>query len=158
MADNALPVVPTPELASSMQAPSYEQNPLQYGYGGGVILGGFGAAFDSAIGGNYDTRYPLPAYWSPLRDLELRRYSRSSIILGGLLDSRITQIQNLEWSIEATDKALEPYIQQYIDMLEYCQFGDGFRTFLGKWLYDYHTQDNGAFIEWLYYQTVMLAD
>lgn len=127
-------------VAASVQAGTLGQPVLSYGGRGG-------GRFDAFLLGYQDNRLPISPWWSEVRDRELRRYVRESVIVSGLAYSRANQVQNLEWDIVVNDKTLEPYVDHYVEMFQQAQFQEGWRTFINNWVLDYHTQDNGAFIE-----------
>lgn len=88
----------------------------------------------------------LAPWWSPKRDIELRRYSRTSLP-SSILYGRITEIKNLGWTLVTDDKAEEANLDKYYKMFEESQLEEGFRTFLELYVKDRHTQDNGGFVE-----------
>lgn len=88
----------------------------------------------------------LTEWWTPRRDLELRRYSRASLP-SSILYGRITEIKNLGWTLVTDDKDQEANLDKYYAMFEEAQLQEGFRTFLELYVRDRHTQDNGGFVE-----------
>lgn len=93
------------------------------------------------------SRDPIPRWWTPYRDIYFRQYVQTSSVLSGILYSRTTAIKNLDWQIVADDKKQEILIPFYVDLLNRSQFGEGFRSFVHRWVLDYYSQDNGAFVE-----------
>lgn len=89
----------------------------------------------------------LPHWWSPYRDVFLRRFLRGSSIVGAINYNRVVGIKNMGWRLVLEDDRLEPLMRHYHDLFEMSQFGDGFRQFLNLYATDHYTQDNGAFIE-----------
>lgn len=88
----------------------------------------------------------LPRWWTPARDIELRRYSRTSLP-SSILYGRITEIKNLGWTLVTDDKDQEANVDKYYQMFEDAQLQEGFRTFIELYVKDRHTQDNGGFVE-----------
>lgn len=88
---------------------------------------------------------PLPPWWTPARDVALRRYSRQGLV-ASILYSRITEIKNLRWTLDS-DNDDPQELDKYYELLNGVQFGDGFRTLIELYVKDRHTQDNGGFIE-----------
>lgn len=124
-------------IAESVQSGTLSQVPSYGAYN----------RFDTFLLGYNDNRMPLSGWWSPLRDMELRRYVRGSVILSGISESRVAQLKNTSWVIEATNKDLEPLIPHYTELLNNAQFEEGWREFINNWTQDYYQQDNGAFVE-----------
>lgn len=126
--------------AESIQAATYDQPPM-LGSGENTNFDWF--LMKPAIDGGY----PLGKWWSSDRDYQLRQYVRHSVVLSSIVAGRSSQIKNMRWKLNAEDPKMESLLPIYHTMIEQCQMGDGFRQFLDLWCTDYHTQDNGAFIE-----------
>jgi len=90
---------------------------------------------------------PLPGWWSPTRDLFLRRSVRSDTIVSAISYNRVVGIKNMTWRLHVEKPELEPLVEVYQKMFNEANFGDGFRTFLELYSQDSYNQDNGAFIE-----------
>lgn len=133
--------VPIPELvAESVQAATLTLPPT---------LGGGPSGFDGFLFNFWDKQgtLPLSQWWSPRRDIDLRRYVRGSVVLSGIINSRVLQLKNLSYTLKASDERAEALIPHYQNLLDTAQSGDGFRALLGLWSLDRHTQDNGGVIE-----------
>lgn len=138
---------PTPPPAETLVQQSIQQDSLtRFPTAGG--LGGFGVDNWLLQFWNKDI-LPIAPWWSSRRDLDLRRYVRHSVILSGIVNSRILAVKNMSYTLEATDKRAEGLLPYYNSLFNTAQFQDGFRSFMGLWATDLHTQDNGAFIEWI---------
>lgn len=118
--------------------------------GGGLYDLGAVGTFGNHLWTNFwgrDETQKLPAWWSPLRDKVLRRYARENTVLGSIIYGRVQAIKNLSWDLSANNKDDEPALEYYKMILDNAQFGMGFREFLERWVLDYYTQDNGAFVD-----------
>jgi len=134
-------ILPSPQAVSSLstQEQTFAQSPS---------LGSTGMDVDwFLMRPAQEGAFPLEGWWSRLRDYQLRQYVRRSIVLSAIVAGRSSQIKNMGWTLNAEDKAMESLLPIYHDMITTCQRGDGFRSFLDMWCTDFHTQDNGAFIE-----------
>jgi len=88
----------------------------------------------------------LPAWWSPIRDRQLRGYVRMNPVLSAIVYGESTRVRNMSYTLSLEDGRSRK-INRYHDLLRDCDFGKGFRSLTQKVSYDLLTQDNGAFIE-----------
>lgn len=105
--------------------------------------GGFGGVFYfSKQAGVEDVIAP---WWSPARDRDLREFTwqTGNDILQGAVSSMIKKIKATNWYLEGGDRI----VNRYQTLLSEAEFGQGWGTFLSKFLIDYLTQDKGAFAE-----------
>ncbi|MHA2055324.1 MAG: hypothetical protein ACW99F_17225, partial [Candidatus Hodarchaeales archaeon] len=87
----------------------------------------------------------LPPWWSENRDIALRNFvvRPNNDILIGAVSSMIKKFKAMNWIVEGPQRVVNK--QQRI--LSEAEFWQGWSFWLGKILYDYLTQDKGAFAE-----------
>jgi len=102
---------------------------------GSFSFGRRGDEFDSII----------PSWWSEARDIALRDFMLrpNNDILIGAVSSMIKKFKAMNWSIKGPERV----INRYQRVLTTAEFWQGWAFWLGKILYDYLTQDKGAFSE-----------
>lgn len=108
------------------------------------------SVFPSSISFGYD-RYDyyaeslIPPWWSEARDRALRSfiYRPSNDILAGALSSMVKKFKAMNWKIEGPQRV----VNRYQRVLTAAEFWQGWSFWLGKVLFDYFTQDKGAFSE-----------
>jgi len=92
-----------------------------------------------------------PPWWSPSRDAYLRKFVRRSDHVAGALYNFSIKLRTIPLRIEARNESITSHIklaQAYEHEIQNTyEFGKGFDTLFSKWIEDYHTQDNGAFLE-----------
>lgn len=117
---------------SSVQDPVFEKERV-YAPGGGLWL----------IGGVHDDTL-LPAWGSPRRDWELRRYSRAmyNTLFMGAVNNLANEIASTPWQLYG--KRNKDYYQK---LLLNAEFGAGWRTFIKKLVYAYCVYDSGMYVE-----------
>jgi hypothetical protein len=93
----------------------------------------------------YDYDSLLPPWWSEKRDSALRQfvYRPNNDILAGAVSSMIKKFKAMNWVIEGPLRV----INRYQKVLTTAEFFQGWSFWLGKILFDYYTQDKGAFSE-----------
>ncbi len=84
-------------------------------------------------------------WWAEQRDRDLRLFVQKSgnDILQGAMSSMVKKFKSMNWVIEAPERVAN----RYQDLLANSEFGRGWTFLLSKVLYDYLSQDKGAFIE-----------
>ena len=94
----------------------------------------------------YDDTLVAP-WWSEQRDVDLRSFvlRDGNDILQGAISSLIKKIKALPWFLEGPDRV----VNRYQSILANSEFGQGWSILLSKVLYDYLTQDKGAFVEFI---------
>jgi hypothetical protein len=92
---------------------------------------------------DYDSM--LPPWWSEKRDITLRAfaYRPNNDILIGAISSMIKKFKSMNWKIEGPLRV----VNRYQKVLTTAEFWQGWSFWLGKILFDYYTQDKGAFSE-----------
>lgn len=87
----------------------------------------------------------LPRWWSEQRDIALRDfvYRPNNDILIGAVSSMIKKFKAMNWVIEGPLRV----VNRYQRVLSTAEFFQGWSFLLGKILFDYLTQDKGAFVE-----------
>ncbi len=92
-------------------------------------------------------------WWSRTRDAELRSLLKKSDHLSGAMYNFATKIAAIPLNIVPKDMSMRTHLSMAADYTEYIQnyteFGAGWEQFISKWVEDYHSQDNGAFIEFI---------
>jgi hypothetical protein len=93
----------------------------------------------------YDYDSLIPIWWSEARDRALRAfiYRPNNDILAGALSSMVKKFKAMNWKIEGPQRV----INRYQKVLTTAEFWQGWSFWLGKVLFDYFTQDKGAFSE-----------
>jgi hypothetical protein len=87
----------------------------------------------------------LPPWWSENRDRALREfvYRPNNDILAGAISSMIKKFKSMNWKIEGPLRV----VNREQKVLTTAEFWQGWSFWLGKVLFDYYTQDKGAFSE-----------
>lgn len=87
----------------------------------------------------------LPSWWSEARDIALRHfvYRPNNDILAGAVSSMTKKFKAMNWKIEGPLRV----VNRYQKVLTTAEFFQGWSFWLGKVLFDYLTQDKGAFTE-----------
>ena len=90
-------------------------------------------------------------WWSAKRDKDLRAFFPGSDHLAGAIYAIQARMTTVPFMILARDNTIERHVQmaKYIttNMYEMTNFGQGWNMGYGKFITDYLTQDNGAFME-----------
>jgi hypothetical protein len=94
---------------------------------------------------HHDHHSMLPPWWSETRDRALRHfvYRPNNDILIGAVSSMIKKFKAMNWKIEGPLRV----VNRYQKVLTTAEFWQGWSFWLGKTLFDYFTQDKGAFGE-----------
>lgn len=87
----------------------------------------------------------IPPWWSEARDIALRAfvYRRNNDLLSGAVSSMTKKFKAMNWKIEGPMRV----INRYQRVLTTAEFYQGWSFWMGKILFDYFTQDKGAFAE-----------
>lgn len=98
-----------------------------------------------------DANSIVPPWWSKERDLRLRSFWKSGDHIAGAVNSATTRIETLSFQILPKDESIRSHVRQ-ADQVEtmlqqYSDFGQGWQQCMSKFIQDYLTQDNGAFLE-----------
>lgn len=83
-------------------------------------------------------------YYNLTRDRYLRRFSRVQPHFSGALYSMNARLRALRLEVKEGGRNQQSYAREVI---QDCEYGGGHRRLLGKWQVDYHTQENGAFVQ-----------
>ena len=93
----------------------------------------------------------VPPWWSTARDLYLRKLVTKSDHLAGALYNFSIKLRTIPLRIKAKNESIKSHVNlaevYQREIKELADFGKGFDVTFSKWLDDYHTQDNGAFLE-----------
>lgn len=98
-----------------------------------------------------DANSIVPPWWSKERDLRLRSFWKSGDHIAGAVYSVTTRIETLPFQILPKDESIRSHVRQ-ADQVEtmlqqYSDFGQGWQQCMSKFIQDYLTLDNGAFLE-----------
>lgn len=108
--------------------------------------GGLGMLF--MLGANASA---VPPWWSRQRDVYLREMIARSDHLAGALYNMSIKLRTIPLNIQARNESItwhKKLAQEYEhSLIHLSEFGQGFDMTFSKWIDDYHTQDNGAFLE-----------
>lgn len=87
----------------------------------------------------------IPPWWSDKRDQALRQfvYRLNNDVLAGAVSSMVKKFKAMNWKIEGPQRV----INRCQNVLTTAEFFQGWSFWLGKVLFDYLTQDKGAFSE-----------
>ena len=92
-------------------------------------------------------------WWSARRDKQLRDLLKRSDHLSGAMYNICTKIAAIPLRIIPRDRSIRQHVilaEEYTSYLRnYSEFGGGWEQFISKWVEDYHSQDNGAFVEFV---------
>lgn len=86
----------------------------------------------------------LPVYWSLDRDLVLRSTPLKEGMWGSAVGISITKVQAASYKIQGK---IAGRVQRMHRLLQFADFGAGYRSFMGKIARDFLLTDNGAFVE-----------
>ena len=93
----------------------------------------------------------VPPWWSTARDIYLRQLITKSDHLAGALYNFSIKLRTIPLRILAKNESIKSHVnlaEAYErELKQLADFGKGFDTTFSKWIDDYHTQDNGAFLE-----------
>lgn len=93
----------------------------------------------------------IPPWWSRARDIYLRDIMTRSDHLAGALYNFSVKLRTIPLNILARNESIKSHVdlaQSYQREIEVMSdFGQGFDSLFSKWIEDFHTQDNGAFLE-----------
>jgi len=93
----------------------------------------------------------MPPWWSKKRDVELRKFWKKSDHLSGTIWAVQSKMTAIPFKILPRDLSVQehfPIAEYYTNLItDGSQFGEGWIDLYSKWLEDFFTQDNGAFIE-----------
>lgn len=124
-------------------APFDVQDPFENedGYGAGY-------SFIYSLGGTAGSR--VPAYWSPARDIKLVEFTRESDPIKIAVNTFISKAANIPLRF----RALDPTNQVHVNLANWqekaieanSEMKKGFQETFKRFLFDYLTQDNGAYV------------
>lgn len=90
-------------------------------------------------------------WWSSQRDIDLRRFVKSSDHLSGAVALLTSKVVNVPVHVEPRDFSLKTHVKQADEftrvLMEESEFGQGWQTLGSKILEDWFTTDNGLFME-----------
>lgn len=90
-------------------------------------------------------------WWSSRRDMDLRSILKKSDHLSGAMYNFCTKIATIPLRVTPKDRSIRQHVilaEEYTEHLQtYTEFGAGWAQFISKWVEEYHSQDNGAFVE-----------
>lgn len=89
-------------------------------------------------------------WWSPKRDIDLLNFVHQVDQLKGAIAKTVLRLSAIKPHIEPRDENNPDQIALasfYSTQLELFEWGQGFQTWISKWLWSRFTQDNGAFAE-----------
>jgi len=93
----------------------------------------------------------IPGWWSKNRDQKLREFWKNNDYLAGAVYAVCSRMATIPVNIEPWDENVTAHVEQAFKferiLLDASEFGQGFDTFVTKWVEDLLTQDNGAFAE-----------
>jgi len=84
-----------------------------------------------------------PGWWTPSRDLYLRKVWRTEPMLAGAIYSVESKLKTLGWTLDGPHRQ----VRRYQEMLSESEFGQGWGDLVSKVVEDLLTMDRGAFIE-----------
>lgn len=92
-------------------------------------------------------------WWSTRRDAQLRDLLKKSDHLSGAMYNLCTKIAAIPLRVIPKDRSIQQHVRLADEFTEhihdYAEFGGGWENFISKWVEDYHSQDNGAFVEFV---------
>ena len=95
----------------------------------------------------------IAPWWSRRRDVQLRELLKQSDHLSGAMYDLCTKIAAIPLRITPKDRSIHQHVilaDEYTDYFRnYTEFGAGWEHFISKWVEEYHSQDNGAFVEFV---------
>lgn len=95
--------------------------------------------------------YRIPGWWSPSRDVALRRFWKESDHLAGALYVMIAKMTSIPFRVVAVDPSNVRHMEEAEEREEALrtgtEFGEGWPIFYAKFIEDLLTCDNGTFAE-----------
>lgn len=112
------------------------------------------AMFYSLIGQLFAPAAPeISPWWSRQRDVELRAFWQDGQQASGIMYRAQNKIASIPFKVEARDKSISAHVKQAQSIHERITqnsgFMEGFNSVMLKFVQDYLSQDNGAFIQLL---------
>ena len=93
----------------------------------------------------------IPAWWSPSRDMELRRFWKKSDHLSGAVYAMESKMTAIPRRVVPRDPSIKEHVSQALLSTELiqqgAQFGQGWEAFFSMFVEELISQDNGAFAE-----------
>lgn len=130
-------------MSNGYNAPIAEES-IQFRAAG--LSPNYGYSVDAIPFRLFDSASQISAWWSPLRDRQLRAELRKDSLIAGIVYGEVTRVKNTPFKI-ISEKDNKADLSQYQDLLNSANFGQGFRDFLNSIALDLLTQDNGCFVE-----------
>jgi hypothetical protein len=130
---------------SSIQELSIQRRALPKDDGGVSVASAFPSSFSFSYQRNDHYDSLISPWWSPARDVALRAfvYRPNNDILAGAISSMTKKFKAMNWKIEGPLRV----VNRYQRVLTTAEFFQGWSFWLGKILFDYYSQDKGAFSE-----------
>jgi hypothetical protein len=93
----------------------------------------------------------IPAWWSPSRDIGLREFARKSNYLAGTIYALVSSMTTIPFMVIPRDNTIQRHVdlaqERTYNLINASHFYNGWNMCYGRFVYDYLTQDNGAFLE-----------
>ena len=93
----------------------------------------------------------IPGWWSPSRDVELRKFWKKSDHLSGAVYAMESKMTAIPRRVVPRDPSIKEHVEQALMFTELiqqgAQFGQGWEAFFSMFVEELITQDNGAFAE-----------
>lgn len=97
-----------------------------------------------------DANMQLPPYWSTSRDAWMRQFWTTNDIIGIAVNTFVQRVQSIPFKIFPKNPSISSHIDSaetfYKSLMVNSGLGQTWRTELSKFIQDYLTQDNGAFL------------
>jgi hypothetical protein len=112
-----------------------------------LFTGGMGRIFWVLAGAGQT----IAPWWSTTRDQQLRNFWKESDHLSGTVYTMQSKMTSIPFQVVPRDASVRKHVTEAQDMTEILRFtpeyGGGWIEAYSKWVEDYLTQDNGAFME-----------
>jgi len=116
-----------------------------------VGLGGIGSIGGGMFQYLFRAGENISPWWSTQRDINLRRFVKSSDHMSGSEALLTAKVVNIPLRVEPRDLSLKSHMKQADEysrrLFEESEFGQGWIAVASKWLEDYWNTDNGGFFE-----------
>jgi len=93
----------------------------------------------------------IPDWWSPARDLAIRKFWKASDHLSGAIYTMEAKMASIDFSVQARDQSNKEHVAQAEEetykLKNGAEWGLGWPVFYGKGIEELTTQDNGWFFE-----------
>lgn len=135
------------DITEVQRAVPFEQNEVDLA---GVTVTSIGGMSHYAINWMTSAANMVPPYWSPMRDTWMRDFVTTCDPLKIAINTFVNKATSIPFSVTARDSSMKNHIEQAasveVNLLTMSGLLAGWKTEFKKFIQDYLTNDNGAFL------------